>query len=32
MFMSYPAQNHVEVKVEKTATGSRVTFVIGRLA
>ena len=26
MFMSYPAQNHVEVKVEKTATGSRVTL------
>src|SRR3954451_24247410 len=26
LFMSYPAQNHVEVKVEKTATGSRVTL------
>jgi uncharacterized protein YndB with AHSA1/START domain len=26
MFMSYPAHNHVEVKVEKTATGSRVTL------
>jgi len=26
MFMSYPAQNHVEVKVEKTGTGSRVTL------
>jgi hypothetical protein len=24
MFMSYPAHNHVEIKVEKTATGSRV--------
>jgi uncharacterized protein YndB with AHSA1/START domain len=26
LFMSYPAHNHVEVKVEKTATGSRVTL------
>src|SRR5689334_9918979 len=26
MFMSYPANNHVEVKVEKTGTGSRVTL------
>ena len=26
MFMSYPAQNHVEIKVEKTAGGSRVTL------
>ena len=26
MFMSYPAHNHVEIKVEKTATGSRVTL------
>ena len=26
MFMSYPAQNHVEIKVEKTASGSRVTL------
>jgi uncharacterized protein YndB with AHSA1/START domain len=26
MFMSYPATNHVEVKVEKTATGSRVSL------
>jgi hypothetical protein len=26
MFMSYPAHNHVEAKVEKTATGSRVTL------
>lgn len=26
MFMSYPANNHLEAKVEKTATGCRVTF------
>jgi Activator of Hsp90 ATPase homolog 1-like protein len=26
MFMSYPATNHLEVKVEKTAGGSRVTL------
>jgi hypothetical protein len=26
LFMSYPAQNHIEVKVAKTATGSRVTL------
>ena len=26
MFMSYPATNHVEVKVEATAGGSRVTL------
>lgn len=26
MFMSYPATNHVEVKVEKTAGGSRITL------
>jgi uncharacterized protein YndB with AHSA1/START domain len=26
MFMSYPAQNHIEIKVEKTAGGSRVTL------
>ncbi|HEX4605321.1 MAG TPA: SRPBCC domain-containing protein [Candidatus Angelobacter sp.] len=26
LFMSYPAQNHVEVKVEKTAAGSRITL------
>jgi uncharacterized protein YndB with AHSA1/START domain len=26
MFMSYPAHNHVEVKVEKTGSGSRVTL------
>jgi len=26
MFMSYPAHNHVEVRVEKTATGSHVTL------
>ncbi|MGC2696085.1 MAG: SRPBCC domain-containing protein [Candidatus Angelobacter sp.] len=26
MFMSYPAHNHVEIKVEKTATGSHVTL------
>jgi len=26
MFMSYPATNHAEVKVEKTATGSRVSL------
>src|SRR6201998_3657563 len=31
MFMSYPAQNHVEIKVEKTAGGSRVTWRDGRL-
>jgi hypothetical protein len=24
--MSYPAHNHVEVKVEKTDTGSRITL------
>jgi len=26
MFMSYPATNHLEVKVEKTSGGSRVTL------
>jgi len=26
MFMSYPANNHVEIKVEKTAGGSQVTL------
>ncbi len=26
MFMSYPANNHVEMKVEETAAGSRVTI------
>src|ERR1700680_5073078 len=26
MFMSYPALNHLEAKVEKTAGGSKVTF------
>ena len=26
MFMSYPANNHLEVKVEKTAGGSKVTL------
>src|SRR5512146_733646 len=26
MFMSYPATNHVEIKIEKTAGGSRVTL------
>jgi uncharacterized protein YndB with AHSA1/START domain len=26
MFMSYPALNHLEAKVEKTATGSKVTY------
>jgi hypothetical protein len=26
MFMSYPATNHIEVKVEKAAGGSRVTL------
>jgi len=26
MFMSYPALNHLEAKVEKTAGGSRVTY------
>jgi hypothetical protein len=26
MFMSYPATNHLEVKIEKTAGGSRVTL------
>jgi hypothetical protein len=26
MFMSYPANNHLEVKVEKTSGGSRVTL------
>lgn len=26
MFMSYPANNHVEIKIEKTAGGSRVTL------
>ena len=26
MFMSYPANNHVEVKVEKTSEGSRVSL------
>jgi len=26
MFMSYPANNHLEIKVEKTSGGSRVTL------
>ena len=26
MFMSYPALNHLEAKVEKTASGSKVTY------
>jgi len=26
MFMSYPALNHLEAKVEKTPGGSKVTF------
>ena len=26
LFMSYPATNHIEVKVEKTAGGSRITL------
>lgn len=26
MFMSYPATNHLEIKIEKTAGGSRVTL------
>jgi len=26
MFMSYPANNHIEIKVEKTAGGSQVTL------
>jgi hypothetical protein len=26
MFMSYPATNHLELKVEKTSAGSRVTL------
>lgn len=35
MFMSYPATNHVEVKVEKTSGGSRVSLrhrAIGMIA
>jgi hypothetical protein len=26
MFMSYPANNHIEIKVDKTAGGSQVTL------
>jgi hypothetical protein len=26
MFMSYPANNHIEIKIDKTADGSRVTL------